>query len=216
MEISRHERTESGRQLPFVVWRFAEPRRALSSAVSGGGLSTPDWVLNATVERGYDRSDPEAHLLDLARSADLTGDGVAMMTAVDVGELVVARDGGVTAWATVGVERAQWASAEAPAWHEGAGSQIGTINVVVDVPVVLSDAALVNAVATATEAKAQAMFERGLAGTGTPTDSIVVCIPDTRASGEPYGGPRSVWGSRIARAVHGAVAGGLAQGGDRT
>ena len=38
---------------------------------------------------------------------------------------------------------------------------VGTINMLVMVPERLSDAALVNAVATATEAKAQALAERG-------------------------------------------------------
>ncbi len=68
----------------------------------------------------------------------------------------------------------------------------------------LGDAALVNAVATATEAKAQAIWELGLPATGTPTDAVTVLCP---ADGDPapYGGPRSAWGAPLARAVHAAV-----------
>ncbi len=80
------------------------------------------------------------------------------------------------------------------------------------VPVPLSDAALVNAVLTATEAKTQALFEAGVPGTGTASDSICVACPEPAPGtpGEPFGGPRSPWGSRLARAVHAAVAAGTA------
>ena len=71
------------------------------------------------------------------------------------------------------------------------------------VPAPLADAALVNAVVTATEAKAQALLEAGVPGTGTASDAIVVCCPP--GGTEAYGGPRSAWGARLARAVHGAV-----------
>lgn len=216
MEVTHHERTEDGQRLPFVVWHPPRPRRTLSSGVSGGGWGTASWILNATVVRGYERSDPAAHLDELAASVGLDGPGVAMMTAVDVAELRHHADGGVDAWATVGVEVPQWAAAPALDWHESPTRVPGTINIVVDVPVLLSPSALVNAVATATEAKTQAMSERGMAGTGTPTDSVTICCTDGPGPAEAYGGPRSLWGSRIARAVHGAVAQGLALGGDRT
>jgi adenosylcobinamide amidohydrolase len=81
---------------------------------------------------------------------------------------------------------------------------VGTINTLVRVPVRLSDAALVNAVATVAEAKAQALWEIGVEATGTASDATaVLCAPDGTA--EPFGGPRSTWGARIARAVHAAV-----------
>ena len=51
---------------------------------------------------------------------------------------------------------------------------------------------------TATEAKAQALVEAGVPGTGTASDAVVVCCPP--GGTEPYGGPRSVWGARLARA----------------
>jgi len=214
MEISHHERVEDGATLPLVVWTADTPRRTLSSAVLGGGADEAAWILNATVRRGYDRSDPAEHLAALALELGLSGRGVGMMTAVDVNDLVMQADGGVVAWATVGVETAQWAAAPSPDWHEPP-SRVGTINILVDLPVVLSPAAMVNAVATATEAKAQAMFERGLAGTGTPTDATCICSP-VDGPVEDYAGPRSIWGARVARSVHAAVARGLAAGGDRT
>lgn len=82
----------------------------------------------------------------------------------------------------------------------------GTVNIVVVLPVALSDAALVNAVATATEAKVQALLDAGLDCSGTPTDAVCVAAPDPGAQpGEPFAGPRSRWGARLARSVHRAV-----------
>jgi adenosylcobinamide hydrolase len=82
--------------------------------------------------------------------------------------------------------------------------RVGTVNIVALVPARLSDAALVNAVATVTEAKAQALRDLALAATGTATDAVtVLCPPD--GPSEVYGGPRSRWGAPLARAVHEAV-----------
>jgi adenosylcobinamide amidohydrolase len=74
----------------------------------------------------------------------------------------------------------------------------------------LREGAYVNAVMTATEAKTQALLEAGFRATGTATDAICIAAP---AAGEPedFAGPRSVWGGRIARAVHSAVHTGAAR-----
>jgi adenosylcobinamide amidohydrolase len=148
----------------------------------------------------YQRDDPDAHLGDLAAGLGLRGPGVGLLTGVDVAEAVTATDGGVRVWATVGLGTPVWAAApSAPAVPHA-----GTVNTVVYVPQRLGDAALVNAVATVTEAKAQAVTELGLAATGTPTDAVCVLCP-THGPAAAYGGPRSAWGARVARAVHRAV-----------
>jgi adenosylcobinamide amidohydrolase len=108
--------------------------------------------------------------------------------------------------ATVGLGHPTWAAA--PESAGGPVSLVGTINVLAVLPERLSDAALVNAVATATEAKAQALWSHGIQGTGTATDAICIACPD-EGQAHAFGGPRSVWGSRLARAVYAAVVGGL-------
>jgi adenosylcobinamide amidohydrolase len=89
----------------------------------------------------------------------------------------------------------------------GAGAlpqHAGTVNVIAWVPQRLSPGALVNAVATITEAKTQAIRELGLAATGTATDAVcVLCPPDGPVAA--YAGPRSAWGAPLARATHRAV-----------
>ncbi|HEX2772664.1 MAG TPA: adenosylcobinamide amidohydrolase, partial [Micromonosporaceae bacterium] len=109
----------------------------------------------------------------------------------------------LTEAASPGLERAAAVQPASPA-AAGAPERVGTVNIVAVVPARLSEAALVNVVATATEAKVQALADLGLAATGTATDAVtVVCPPDGPVS--RYGGPRSDWGEPLARAVHRVV-----------
>lgn len=171
----------------------------ISSGALGGGIGTRRWVVNATVPLSYARSDPDAHLVELAGELGLTGSGTGLLTAVDVTTAVAGEDGGVTVSATVGLGDPIWAAAP-----DSSGHPVGTVNVVAWLPVRLSDAALVNAVATVAEAKAQALYELGVPATGTCTDATVLaCPPDGPV--EAYGGPRSTWGARLARAAYAAI-----------
>ncbi|MFV2174559.1 adenosylcobinamide amidohydrolase [Actinomadura sp. LOL_011] len=229
-------RTEDGVRLASTVWRAGGGWRAIASALVGGGIGPVRWVLNAQVPGGYSRTDPVAHLDELAASHGLDGPGVGMLTAAAVERTVRGADGGVAVAATVGLRVPTWAAAPvgapdpelAPMLLDGpsrprgeappAGSaprgrwRPGTINILAVVPVPLTDAALVNAVVTVTEAKTQALLEAGYPCTGTASDAVCVAVPES-GTPEPFAGPRSVWGSRLARAVHEAVhAGALGYG----
>lgn len=184
----------------MLVWRLPGPLLAISSAPLGGGIGPRAWVVNATVDLAYRRDDPDVHLASLADDLGLTGVGVGLLTAVDVAEVIRTVDEGVVVWSTVGLGTPLPAAAPASLTVDAPG----TVNVVAYVPARLGDAALVNAVATVTEAKAQALTDLGIAATGTATDAVTVLCPPT-GPGEAYGGPRSRWGSRLARAVHEGV-----------
>ncbi|MCP2260435.1 Adenosylcobinamide amidohydrolase [Streptoalloteichus tenebrarius] len=191
---------------PLLVWRCDPPWLAISSGPHGGGLGPRHWVVNATVWRDYDRDDPDVHVAELAEELGLDGRGTGLLTAVDVRHAVSVADGGVRADVTTGVGYPVWAAA--PPVEPPDRLVAGTINAVCWLPVRLSDAALVNAVATVAEAKAQALFDAGVPGTGTCTDAVVLLCPATGPA-ESYGGPRSRVGSALARAVHQAVSAGL-------
>ncbi|WP_411076525.1 adenosylcobinamide amidohydrolase [Streptomyces sp. cmx-4-7] len=207
--------TEQGREWPLLVWVPGPGVRMVSSAVLGGGIGAREWVVNAQVPPGYDRLDPVAHLRELASGAGLSGPGVGLMTAASVADRRHAVDGGAHAVVTAGIGVRGWAAA--PGAGGGAVPRPGTINIVVSLPVPLTDAALVNAVATATEAKTQALVELGADASGTPTDAVCVAAPfpvgegaepfagPTEPFAEPFAGPRSLWGARLARAVHRAT-----------
>ena len=204
----------------MLLWRAGPGYRMISSGMTGGGLGPREWVLNVQVPGLYSRMDSVAHLAELSEGLGLAGPGVGLLTAAQVTEYVSRDDDGVQATATVGLRVAP--SGAPPPSHphpkiyppqvgEIAQPDVtwrpGTINIVVAVPVPLTDAAFVNAVITATEAKAQAIAEAGFPGTGTASDAICVAAPED-GSAEDFTGPRSVWGARIARAVHAAVSAG--------
>jgi len=217
--LSLTHRIEDGMRMGMLLWRFGPGWRMISSAVLGGGIGRREWVLNAQVSKDYARMDPVDHLRELSPD----GPGVGMLTAAVVDRHTVAEDAGCAAVATVGLGHPTWAAeppAAAPAGPGapgegprsaaaggGAGQAAlrpGTINIIVAVPVAFSDAALVNAVMTVTEAKTQALLEAGFPCTGTASDAVCVAVRE-HGPAEPFGGPRSTWGARIARAVHRAV-----------
>ena len=195
---------------PVLVWQFDEPVRAVSSAVLGGGIGSRRWITNATVGFQYDEPDPAAHAARIAVELGLDPSaGVGLLTAVDVTCFTTAADDGAEVVATTGLGAVTWAAAPDGHFHEW---RPGTINVVAWVPEPLADAALVNLVATVAEAKVQALAAAGVPATGTPSDAVVACCPTGDAPDDDdhrYGGPRSRWGARLARAVHAAVLAGI-------
>ena len=187
----------AAKPLAMALWRPGPGWTMMSSGVLGGGIGAREWVLNAQVPGWYGRTDPAAHLTELAAGLGLVGPGVGLLTAAQVTAFVQRGDGGVQAAATVGIRVPTWAAAPegapdpelAPISGRDRGRQgepghapvpgwrPGTINIVVAVPVPLTPAAFVNAVVTATEAKSQAVIEAGFPGTGTASDAICVAAP---------------------------------------
>jgi adenosylcobinamide amidohydrolase len=159
--------------------------------------------LNAQVPEGYRRTDPDRHLQDLATACGLRGPGVGMLTAAQVGHRAHGQDGGVGVVATTGLGcRMLAASREQP--QARLAGRPGTINLIAAIPATLEDGALLNALMTATEAKSQALIQAGFACTGTASDAV--CVASMEAGPRAmFGGPRSQWGARLARAVHEAV-----------
>lgn len=207
----------------LLVWRCSKPLAVLSSAPVGGGFRLAEWILNVGVPLDYQRTDLEKHCDEIARSLNLQGDGVALLTAANVAERQRCTVGGVTVDATVGISKPTWAADPAGRWTPW---EPGTVNLVVQVTSRLEVGAAVNAVMSATEAKTQAFIEAGVPGTGTASDAVVIAwpaaaeqppgvagTPDAPAEldqRERFAGPRSPIGSQIAQAVHAAVASGIA------
>lgn len=212
-----------------LVWRFDQPAEVISSAAVGGGTGRVDWIVNIGVGSGYTRVDLDAHAAEVTAELGLRGNGTALFTAVDVKRYSKAECDGVMVHATVGVSKPIWAVAadlavtvpdeaagvDPPAPDRARGDStevhdIGTINIVAQLPVGLEPGAAVNAVMTITEAKTQALAECRIAGTGTVTDAVVATWPAAERR-ERFGGPRSEWGQRLAVAAHAAVLDGLSR-----
>lgn len=140
---------------PCLIWRCPRPWLAISSAPYGGGIGVRHWVLNSTVHRDYARPDPCEHVREMVRELGLPGPGVGMLTAVDVRREITVVDGLAAVSSTTGATHPIWAAAP-----EQVSDPVlpGTINAVCWSAVRLSEAALVNAVSTVAEAKAQALW----------------------------------------------------------
>jgi len=205
LERVEHGDDGAGRARPALLWRATESMRTLSTAVLGGGLGARRWVINAEVTLDYRCHDPAAHAKAIADDLGVpAGEGAVLLTAARVLDVAEAADDGANCDATVGVSLPTWAAAPDDSWSAWLP---GTINLMCWVPAPMSDAALANLLVTVTEAKTQALLDAGVPGTGTASDAVVVCCP--LGGTEPYGGPRSQWGARTARAVHQAVTIGL-------
>jgi adenosylcobinamide amidohydrolase len=191
-----------------LVVDFAGVRRCLSSAVVGGGLRDARAWLNLQVPHGYARLDPDVHLREeiAARGLDVETT-LGAMTAAHVDRATTAEEpGAARVVATVGIGVPLAAAGRLLR----AVPAVNTINMLVLVEAPLTGAALVYAVQTATEAKAQALADAGIAArnhdgfaTGTATDSI--CVAARPGATEPFAGPMSPAGAAIARCVHDAV-----------
>ncbi|MCX5001070.1 adenosylcobinamide amidohydrolase [Streptomyces sp. NBC_00638] len=203
--VRRLTRIEEGERLGALLWRAGAGWRMVSSAVLGGGIEERAWVLNAQVSHGYRRTDPARHLAELAAAVGAQGPGVGLMTAADVALYGTARDSGAEAVVTAGLGVRGWAASPAEAVPVPVAP--GTVNIIAALPVALSDAALVNAVSTVTEAKVQALLDAGYDCSGTPTDAVCVAArsPCPGDEVQVFAGPRSLWGARLARAVYSAV-----------
>jgi adenosylcobinamide amidohydrolase len=191
-----------------LVVDFGGVRRCLSSAVVGGGLRDGRAWLNLQVPHGYARMDPDVHLREemAARGLDVE-ETLGAMTAAHVDRATSASEpGAARVVATVGIGVPLAAAGRALR----AVPSVNTINMLVLVEAPLTDTALVYAVQTATEAKAQALADARIAArnhdgfaTGTATDSI--CVAARLGATEPFAGPMSPAGAAIARCVHAAV-----------
>jgi adenosylcobinamide hydrolase len=192
---------------------LGRPHRCLSSAVLGGGLGWIQTWLNLQVRIGYARTDPETHLQTVATTLDLPQPVVGMLTAAEITAWTSGHRGAAHAVATVGIGHPLAAAGSRPRLLPKAG----TINLLVRLAAPLSDSALVGAVQTAVEAKAQALAEAGVkaanhAGpaTGTATDCVCIAVPP--GGSVPFAGPATRPGADLAHAVrHAVLAGASAQ-----
>jgi len=201
----------------FLLVTFGSVVRACSWAIVSGGLTDTHHVAWLEVRDGDLRPpiDPRRLLVDRLRREGVP-DAVGLLTSRRVTSYsdATAEASGVTARciATVGLGNALRAG-DPP----GVAGRIGTINLLVHVEHALSDEALLEASAIATEAKTAAVLEAGvksrrtgLPATGTGTDCTVVA--STRAATSAvYAGKHTAIGSVVGEAAFCAVREGVAR-----
>ena len=138
------------------------------------------------------------------------------MSSVDVRFTVMSygarKDRAVATLYTAGVSKA--CSAGSLATVSESITAPGTINIVVLIDGNLTEAAMINAIITATEAKTRALFQVGIrlpdgaVATGTTTDAIVIACTG-RGKPIPYAGAATDLGFLVGRTVYRAVTQGI-------
>lgn len=201
--------------------QFSTPYQVLSSAVMGGGFAEASHILNLKVEKKVTNSgpasiSPAARLSDYCKENDWKGQTVGMMTAasMDSFRMVRAVAAGVDIFVlvTTGLSNARRAGDFAEHRQiEPLNPGAGTINIVCLTGIGMVPAAMIEAVMTATEAKAAALQNLEIkspvsnaTATGTGTDSIAIAV-DPMAEKIQYCGKHVIFGEVLARLVIEAV-----------
>jgi adenosylcobinamide amidohydrolase len=217
------ERTGAG---SYVLVQAEQPLKTLNSAPWGGGFGFHRLLVNRQVDKSYDCDDPIAEMAAFLGEEGLAAaEAACLLTAASVADAGISHAvygaARVTSLVTVGLGNKARAGLAQPAPL----LYPGTINVIVLVDGTMTDAAMVNAVVTATEAKAavlQELDERvdgarpeaGAAGflspaaaphaTGTTTDAVLIASTQ-RGPVHRYAGTATEVGHLIGRTVYEAA-----------
>ncbi|ALX48562.1 adenosylcobinamide amidohydrolase [Lentibacillus amyloliquefaciens] len=184
------------------------PLRTLSSGVCGAGIGWNTQFVNRHVPNDYDCSDPTGEMQDyLEKNGFDVSRTVGMMTAVEL------KNAAYSLWendqiSIYTVVTAGTGNAKDSTQPVAQPIRQGTINIWVFINGHLTDEAFIQAIMTATEAKAQGLREldirdrqTGTIATGTSTDSILVAATQ---QGElvPYAGTATELGQFIGQSVY--------------
>lgn len=202
----------------LVHVRFSQPYRALSCAVLNGGLCYTSDFLNLRVPSHNPdvTEDPAVSLQRLSEQLQCQGQAVGMMTAASLASLRITSEyiaGEMLAvLVTTGLENAR--SAGDRAEHrslDDVPDERGTINLAIVTTAQVADAALVEMVAIATEAKTAVLHELGITSpisgrlaTGTGTDAIAVFSGHGTGRAR-FAGKHTLLGERLAVLVMQAI-----------
>ena len=169
--------------------------RAASTGVNGG-LRQVTTIFNHTVDAAFDHARPLRQMEDLAAGMGFSRDFFGLLTAVDIRTSCILHYDFITLLVTAGIP------------DPGRGVA-GTINIIVHSAEGLTDGALLEALTTATMAKADALRALGHTFSGTPTDAVVAASEG--AACHEYAGTATGAGRRIYEAAFRGVQEALAR-----
>lgn len=199
-----------------IELRLPRAFQTLSSAVLQGGFGHADGFVNWKVPLDYRCGDP---VTDLKRHCGLwgfdPGRTVGFMTAAKLTHASVTETDGdcfkLFCCTTAGTKNAARAGLPRTTYSAYAP---GTINTIILIEGSMTEAAMVNAVITATEANAAALAELGIrelangeTATGTTTDAIAIGVSQDAGCGavHAYAGAATTIGCAIGEAVYATV-----------
>jgi adenosylcobinamide hydrolase len=159
--------------------------RAASTGINGG-IRPVSTLFNHTVPAGWDRSEPGKELDFVAAGAGLAQDFFGLLTTVPVQQCCVLQYDFITVFITAGIRREPPESA-------------GTINIIITSSTGMVEAALLETIMVATEAKAEALGALGLPLSGTPTDAVIAACEGEVT--QRYAGRLTETGRRVRAAI---------------
>jgi adenosylcobinamide hydrolase len=163
--------------------------RAASTGI-GGGLKCVSTIFNRTVSKDFDHVTPLAYVQDISIQKGYGTDVFGLLTAVWMQNLCVLQYDYITVFVTAGISNPNPDPAKP---H--------TINIIVTSDESMLDAALLETIMIATEAKANALRNLDRDFTGTTSDAVVVAaIPDIEPK-HLYAGTFTEVGRRVYDAV---------------
>lgn len=204
----------------YILAVAARSWATVNSGIFGGGIGQKRFFLNRQVEKGYASDCPADEMASYLTSQIASyepaakSEWAALMTAARVADAcwlkVTHRDCQVNLIITAGVNNA--CSAGVTPYCASAPKIIepGTINIMAFLSRSLTPGALVNAVQTVAEAKAQTLRElnitcpvTGAFASGTNTDATLIAAADSIPC--EYAGPGTLIGYMLALGVRGAL-----------
>lgn len=197
-------------QPDHVLFQSPQALKVLSSAVHNAGFGLYKTFVNRHVDKDYFCDDVQQEMATyLEKQGYSLVETVAMMTAVQAEHVEIGQyewhNSSVVIAVTAGVGNAVDVSKAISRDEE---YRIGTINTWIFVNGHLADAAFIQAMITATEAKAKAMQDEKVVdpltntiATGTSTDSVLVAATQY-GEYEPYAGPITAIGKCIGCGVY--------------
>ncbi|GLI07919.1 hypothetical protein YDYSG_39490 [Paenibacillus tyrfis] len=197
----------------YFLIESERPLRTLNSSMWGEGFGEYRRLMNRQVPKQYASDDPLAEMNAFMKEKELDPQNTAaLLTAAslaDFGNEHLRLPGGtdVCVWVTAGLSN----KARAGQACDVSSLFPGTINTVVVIEGRLTDAAFVNAVITATEAKTAALQdlnivleEGGQTATGTTTDAILIAATQ-QGEAYRYAGTATRLGYAVGRTVYEAT-----------
>lgn len=161
--------------------------RAASTGISGG-IRSVSTILNYTESRNADNPDPEKTLDTVLATEGLERNYFGLTTAVPAVQTCVLQYDFITVFVSAGIRR------EPPATG-------GRVNIIIVSSQGMEDAALLEAIMVAAEAKAEALLGMDLPLGGTPADAIITACEDVGAVRHASAGRSTEAGWRIREAV---------------
>ncbi|WP_058302695.1 adenosylcobinamide amidohydrolase [Gorillibacterium timonense] len=207
---------------PGLTFRLAEdclvmevpaPLDCISNAVFRGGRVRASRIVNWMVHKDYRGLDPEEDFRQLLASRDCPAEEtVGLQTAAVIRRVAIAEEDGdcfriavCTTSGTRNAARAGYSRATYSAYEPG------TINTAIFIDGRLGEAAMVNALLTAAEAKVSALQDAGIldpvsgkSATGTTTDATVLAVSQSAgwSAIHRYAGTATTVGDAIGRLVY--------------